>query len=268
MARRDQDSSTLHGDGSKKNYEPYPVVVVDKVAIVDADMLYHVALNTIDNTAPLEAQKENLEKVVEGFESTLVAKGYVYFVKGIFNFRNVVATIKPYKGNRKSEPHPFAKEIFEHLVQFRNCIKSDGFEADDMVSILHSDKTIVCTSDKDAKQNKGSIYDLRKRVLIEVSEEEAWYNLWLQVLTGDTVDNIPGIEGCGPKSAEKILSDKHPDDYPKYVLNAYINKYGRLDGSDFFNENYQLIRMKSMSGAYIAEQYKEIKLLIDQLYEL
>jgi len=270
-SRRDQQSSEGTVDTAVRNHDlQHAVVYTDKIAIVDTDILHHWALTFSEDDATLEECFQEAEKVILNFEKSLVAKAYVYFIKGRGNFRYQVATMKPYKGTRSSgeDRHRFYYEVLNHIIKFRDCIESHGYEADDMVSVFHSEKTVVCTIDKDAKQNAGDLYNLRTHELVTISEEEAWRNLWMQVLTGDKVDNIGGIEGIGPGKAEKILEGIGAASYPQEVLNQYIIKYGIQDGSDFFNENYQLIRMKSSAGKYIKEQYKDIFALIEVLHEL
>jgi 5'-3' exonuclease len=269
MGRRDQNNSTIPDDISDKVSQESIVVKTNKIAIVDTDILLHWALSFIEETMSLEEAKQEAEKVLLNFENSLQAKAYVYFIKGKGNFRYTVATMKPYKGTRTSEPHKFYNEILEHMTNFRNCIKCDFVEADDMISIFHDERTVACTNDKDANQTAGDLYNFTKKTLVTLTEEVAWRTLWVQVITGDSTDNIPGIEGVGPAKAALIINDDvNSEDYPSAVLKAYIDKYGLRDGSDFFNENYQLIRMKTSSGNYIKERYKDIFLLIDYLHDL
>ena len=47
---------------------------------------------------------------------------------------------------------------------------------------------------------------------------------YLQCLTGDGVDNIPGCPGIGPKKAYAILKDLEPHEMYDAVLNTYIEK--------------------------------------------
>lgn len=269
MSRKEQQRfDTPTNIKHEANHETI-VVKTDKIAIVDTDILFHWALSFVDDNMSLAEAKREAEKVILNFEHTLVAKAYVYFIKGKGNFRYTVATIKPYKGTRSGDPHKFYNELLEHMIKFRDCISCNGLEADDMISIFHDERTVACTNDKDAKQTAGDLYNFTKKEIVTISKGEAWKNLWLQVLTGDTVDNIPGIEGVGPAKANSILNDTvGAKEYPNTVLNAFIEKYGLIDGTDFFNENYQLIRMKTSSGSYIKEKYKDIFLLIDYLHEL
>ena len=52
----------------------------------------------------------------------------------------------------------------------------------------------------------GHHYNPTKKEKYWISEEEGIRNFYKQILTGDTVDNIKGLKGIGPKKAEKILS--------------------------------------------------------------
>jgi len=46
---------------------------------------------------------------------------------------------------------------------------------------------------------------------------------------GDRTDNVAGIEGCGPKTAERILKGCKPDELSLYnrVRQAYKDHYGK-----------------------------------------
>ena len=271
MSRASQvvnDSNDYHKGQSNVDFKEKVVVTTDKIAIVDTDILFHWALSFVQENDSLYQAKKETEKVILNFENTLRAKAYVYFIKGKGNFRYTVATIKPYKGTRTSERHKFYYEMLEHMTQFRNCIQCHMLEADDMISIFHDDRTIACTNDKDAKQNPGDIYNFTKKEIVTLTENDAWENLWMQVLTGDSVDNIGGLEGIGPAKAKDLLKDVPTEDYPQTILQEYISKHGLTNGTDAFNENYQLIRMKSSNGKYIKEKYKDIFSLIDCLHEL
>ena len=53
--------------------------------------------------------------------------------------------------------------------------------------------------------------------------EEDDYTCWKQALTGDSVDNIKGIPGIGPKKATAILMSDSTDDasWATAVIKAY-----------------------------------------------
>ncbi len=137
-----------------------------------------------------------------------------------------------YKANREKMPEDLAHQI-GHIREVAEalgwpCVEVAGMEADDVIGTLtrhavsRGVKTIISTGDKDLAQ------------LVE--EGVLWYNTMSNeklgvagitekfgvppnriidylALMGDTVDNVPGVEKVGPKTAAK-----------------WIAEYGSLDG--------------------------------------
>ena len=63
--------------------------------------------------------------------------------------------------------------------------------------------------DKDIKQRPIKMFDTyyqRFGNVYEISEDEADYNFWLQMIMGDVVDSISGVKGKGVKKAESVLN--------------------------------------------------------------
>jgi DNA polymerase I len=96
-----------------------------------------------------------------------------------------------------------------------------GFEADDIMATLAVEgaarglQVHLCTSDKDCRQllsDRVKIMNLRKgETLDSAGLLKDWGILPTQVvdfqaLVGDSVDNVPGVPGCGPKTAAKWLA--------------------------------------------------------------
>jgi 5'-3' exonuclease len=61
--------------------------------------------------------------------------------------------------------------------------------------------------DKDLNQFRGHHYNYRKKEKYYVSEFAGWHSFYLQILTGDRVDNIQGLKGIGPAKGAKLLKD-------------------------------------------------------------
>lgn len=132
------------------------------------------------------------------------------FIQGQGNYRDRIATIQPYKGNRDPSKRPrYFDEIREYLVDYWGAEKVEGKETDDMVSTLQwaakDRSTAIVSQDKDLRNTPGWHYHYRKKELTYVTLAEANKNFWLQVLTGDQTDNVRGVPKVGPKTAEKIL---------------------------------------------------------------
>jgi DNA polymerase I len=129
-----------------------------------------------------------------------------------------------YKANRKEMPVnlvpqiPVIRRLFEG---FRiPVIIESGMEADDIIATLtrraeeRGYDVFIVTADKDARQlisDQVRILNLRKNKLMDAAElEKEWGIRPGQVvdflsLTGDTVDNIPGVPGVGEGFAATFL---------------------------------------------------------------
>jgi DNA polymerase-1 len=137
-------------------------------------------------------------------------------------FRNEL--FSEYKANRTAPPDDLIPQ-FGLIRQATRafdlpCIEMEGFEADDIIATycrmaceVGADTTIV-SSDKDLMQLVGptvQMYDPMKDKQIGVAEViEKWgvppeKMIDLQALTGDSVDNVPGVPGIGPKTAAQLL---------------------------------------------------------------
>lgn len=133
-------------------------------------------------------------------------KPRIYLSEGR-SFREKVATIKPYKGNRDDKPQPVHKAaIREYLLTKYGAEKSTVLEADDLLAInglAHGE--VVCSIDKDLLQVPCTHYDWTTGQLVTISEDDGDYNLWAQIIAGDSTDNIQGMPGYGLTKAYKIL---------------------------------------------------------------
>ncbi|MGB3386460.1 MAG: 5'-3' exonuclease H3TH domain-containing protein, partial [Pseudaminobacter sp.] len=129
-----------------------------------------------------------------------------------------------YKANRSTPPDDLIPQ-FGLIRQATRafdlpCIEMEGFEADDLIATYArlaceagGDTTII-SSDKDLMQLVGptvSMYDPMKDRQIGIPEViEKWgvppeKMIDLQALTGDSIDNVPGVPGIGPKTAALLL---------------------------------------------------------------
>jgi hypothetical protein len=162
-------------------------------------------------------------------------------------FRFDIATTKPYKGTRIDKKPWHFKNISAYIRGVLPHEIVTYIEADDAMAIAHmrDADTIICSRDKDLRQVPGVFYswELGKQPSFGpvVIDPVGWVKLsedrkkltgtgfaffCSQMLTGDTVDNIPGLDGCGPVKAYEILKDE--DDTKNMmalVVEAYSEKY-------------------------------------------
>lgn len=152
-----------------------------------------------------------------------------FYIGGKGNFRNELATILPYKGNRSEFMKPFYyKEIRDYLLERYNAILVEGQETDDAVGIRATelgDECIIVTTDKDLDTIPGWHYNWVKKNLYYVKEIDSYRAFYSQLLTGDSTDNIPGLAGVGPKTAAKILKGyTKPRGMFQAVLAEYVTR--------------------------------------------
>lgn len=131
-----------------------------------------------------------------------------------------------YKANRKNQRKPLGMKAMKRWLSHEyKTIQYDYLEADDVMGI-HMTKPgkqikIGVSIDKDMKTIPGTHYNPDTGESFEITEAEADYHFYKQVLTGDSTDNYPGCPGVGPKTAEKILSQCDPDEYKNAVCETY-----------------------------------------------
>jgi 5'-3' exonuclease len=123
----------------------------------------------------------------------------------------------------------------------------DGIEADDAVGIaayaLDEEESIMVHIDKDLNQFRGHHYNYRKKEKYYVSEFAGWYSFYLQILTGDRIDNIEGLKGIGPAKGAKILKDcTTVEELYDAVLKAYD------DDAERVHENAHLLYLQRKEG--------------------
>ena len=166
-----------------------------------------------------------IKNIIVGSEST----DYIMYLTGKTNFRDELATIREYKGNRASNTRPVHYEyIREYIEDQHPTIISDNCEADDLCAMrLYTEfkkakesklksncEAILCSIDKDLRNIPGYHYNIKSKKIDWVTPKMANKHFASQLLTGDSCDNIPGIsyfsdkkKKVGPKGAEKFLKE-------------------------------------------------------------
>ncbi len=130
-----------------------------------------------------------------------------------------------YKITRKPTPedfHPQAERIIQIVAAMGvPVLAAEGYEADDIMAtaaeaLAGRDVDVVLISrDKDLDQLVGPhvvLYDPMKDETLDAAGIKAQKGyppvkaVEVQTLTGDSTDNIPGIQGVGPKTAVKLIA--------------------------------------------------------------
>src|SRR5262245_50212980 len=155
-------------------------------------------------------------------------------------FRNTLYA--DYKAHRQPPPDDLVSQLgpIHQVIEAMNLpvLAIPGYEADDVLATVATacrDRgldVLLATTDKDCRQlidDRIRMYNLRKR---QVFDRESLREDWgvtpeqvvdIQSLVGDSVDNVPGLPGVGPKTAAKLLQESGTLDN----LSASLDKRGR-----------------------------------------
>lgn len=214
-----------------------------KIVLVDAMSVLHRAFHAYPTT--MATPKGEVTNAIYGFLSILfnvlekVEPQYVsvaWDVKG-GTFRHEF--FAEYKGKREKPDDLLlgqidrTKEAIDALNIPQHGIES--FEADDLIGTLAEEakqvddlQVVIVTGDRDALQlvdgekvivwmpaSSSRFAKDRGPMIYDEYAVEAKYHIKpnqvieLKALMGDSSDNIPGIKGIGPKTAEKLLADQN-----------------------------------------------------------
>ncbi|MDO8785421.1 MAG: 5'-3' exonuclease H3TH domain-containing protein, partial [Syntrophales bacterium] len=163
-----------------------------------------------------------------------------------------------YKATRKATPDalvsqiPFIKDIVRgfHIP----ILEEQGIEADDIIGTLAKRymgtgmKTVIVSGDKDMLQLVSEdiiMVDTMKDIIYDIEAVKARFGVEpgrvveILGLMGDASDNIPGVPGIGPKTAQRLIEEygtveeviKNVDRIRNAILRENIRKFadqGRL----------------------------------------
>jgi hypothetical protein len=178
--------------------------------LIDGDSIaYKAAVCAADNPRMM---RQVIDKEVCTIMAECETTDYELWIENPLSkniFRNEIAVTKKYKGNRDGLERPtLLLEAKEYMVGWWNAHVTDVFEAEDMVVRRAYQEglqnVVVAAVDKDLLGHPFTFYNYRTGEHFTVEEEEAECNLWRQVATGDSTDNIPGIPGVGKVKAGHI----------------------------------------------------------------
>jgi 5'-3' exonuclease len=221
---------------------------MNKIILVDADSLCYIG----GSCDEVDQAYDKVDQAISNIISTSSASHYMVFAERHNNnlFRKKI--VSSYKIGRVNKELPkFYREIKEYLIGTWNAYGIQGYESDDVIISTWkklSDEypfteILVAGMDKDLKQYPITLFDTYYRrfgEISKISEEDANYNLWLQVIMGDSTDSISGIKGKGIKYAESVL--KSSKNHFITTCRSYKEVYGSRWQKNLI-KNYVQVRL-------------------------
>ena len=139
------------------------------------------------------------------------------------NFRKQIYTA--YKAHRPPMPPELAEQLgmVRHVIELFGLTQLEvpGFEADDIIATLTGVAraagmdVVICSSDKDLTQLCGdgvAVLDTMRNKMIGPAEVQEKFGVPpdrvgdVLALMGDSIDNVPGVAGIGPKTAAELIN--------------------------------------------------------------
>lgn len=238
-----------------------------RIALIDADFLpYYVCHNKKgEKEKTFEEACAQADLFINNIFKATAATHYVMAwtvgKKTCFRY-----TIDPqYKANRKyTQVLPFLKELKEYLMNKYNAVFDENLEADDIVRVLkkmpmqftlddHKEWVdqgsptplfFIVSPDKDILKLEGEHFNPREMKWVVTSKDDAEWNFWTSMVTGDTIDGIKGIPKKGIKFVQKLIKDKKEGEtLAQIIFREYLKHFGEHEGIEEFYKNYKLLRI-------------------------
>jgi 5'-3' exonuclease len=211
-----------------------------------------------------------LDEIVDSWKRKFNRTGYKVFLTDTDlknNFRWKLDN--EYKANRKGAVKPLLyTHIRDYLCTKYNAEVVVGIEADDALGIAQTKHTIIISKDKDLLQVPGEHFNISSNKVIHATENgslEVWVDAagkkrltghgfkWFcaQMLLGDDVDNIKGINRVGAVKTHALLSKLRTKET---MWNAVKEVYKKHNREQDLLTNAQLLWILKTSNGYFNEE--------------
>ena len=193
-------------------------------------------------------------KIIKDFEPTHL----VAVFDGPNNTKKRSAIYPEYKANRLHPPEdlPHQLEWAYEFCEIANIprLRVPSVEADDVMAAIalwaaqNNHEAYICSSDKDlfqlVRENISIVNTNKNNLIYHADEVKEHYGVWPSqirdylTIVGDASDNVPGVKGFGPKTAQSLLSQSetlnelvaNPDKYLKgKKLETFLGHLAQLE---------------------------------------
>jgi 5'-3' exonuclease len=220
------------------------------ILLIDADSLIFASCYRSKNDVNYELYPDNFYtdikdcinkfdeqymKIINDLEEIYTIEQIVTFNGSKGNFRKQLNT--SYKANRRKQVlppmlhpmHQYVKDNYDSKYCF-------GMETDDLVARYWKnlsdefgrENVMIVSIDKDYKQFPCLLYNYhyKHKVILDISDSEALYNFYEQMIVGDTADNVNFFKGKGKKFAEKyFVNCRTKYQYTKKMYELFKKEY-------------------------------------------
>ena len=168
----------------------------------------------------LKAWIRNCNDALEG--TSWEGAEFTWCLSGEKNFRK--EHDQEYKANRTTKPFHI-KDILRWLSRKLSPVIIQNFEADDVVAAfvdMDINNNLLVHIDKDMDNIPGWHMNSKTFSLYQVTREEALRHFLIQLIMGDSTDNIKGVPGKGKVAAKKVLESIDLQENLPYVWESFL----------------------------------------------
>lgn len=246
-------------------------VVPGRVLSIDADMLAYQCGGNEDTT--VSQSRSWTEHLIRRLSNSVGAEKIMLHLTGDGSTkgdRYLIAQRKPYQGNRKSGRKPHNHGYLRDWMatgqgEWPVKVWLDREADDGMCYMAHNIKDHwIATRDKDMRMIPGGHVNWQTGELTQFPvgtfDHRAWdlqYGLkwfWLQMLQGDTADNIPNVVRLfGEAKAVKALADVTDNEDAFSIVSDLYVQHHRDNFGAAFTESASLLWMRPSKAANIGD---------------
>jgi len=234
------------------------------ILLVDADSMIFASCYRTNRQPDEDPFYQDIEEAKAKFDQTyfkiLNEIEEKYRVDDVLTFNGSTGNFRKhltrkYKANRTNQPKPpLLGQLHYYVTEAYDGINGSGVETDDLVATYWykitkdagRDSAMIVSIDKDYMQFPALIYNygFKHRCVYDVSEEEARYNFYEQMIAGDTADNVNYFLGKGKAFARKYYEGCETDyQYRKRLFKLFKEKY-KSKAREKYIECYSLLKLK------------------------
>lgn len=233
------------------------------IILLDADSLVFASCY---NTGSEEIFYTDLEDSVSKFDEQFMAiineiekrydiKKIMTFNGSKGNFRKILNS--EYKANRKKQDlPPLLHDMHEYVKKNYSSIYGYGVETDDLVARywknlsdeIGKENVMIVSIDKDYKQLPCLYYNYhyKWKEFCNITNDQALYNFYEQMITGDSADNVNFFKGKGKVFAKTYLNGcKSKFSYTKKLFKLFTELY-KGKAREKYIECYNLLKLRTI----------------------
>ena len=233
------------------------------IILLDADSLVFASCY---NTGSEDIFYTDLEDAVSKFDEQFMAiineiekrydiKKIMTFNGSKGNFRKILNS--EYKANRKKQDlPPLLHDMHEYVKKNYSSIYGYGVETDDLVARywknlsdeIGKENVMIVSIDKDYKQLPCLYYNYhyKWKEFYNITNDQALYNFYEQMITGDSADNVNFFKGKGKVFAKTYLNGcKSKFSYTKKLFKLFPELY-KGKAREKYIECYNLLKLRTI----------------------